>query len=184
MFDMSMSLRRPRQCRPLVALLAVAVILGSLGGCGLPGVAAGSGNATESELRQLGAPPPFDARTAKVSSSGDPSCFSDCPSVTIEYEGPADLGEEQALRLVGQFLTDAGYFERGPSISEWGCQWIVVEDLPEPHPEEPPERECLVTTTLGDDERSFSATLVWIGKSQSDDHADMLKLDFTIQERD
>ncbi len=161
---------RPRRRPTVVALLAVPLLLTALPACG---VVPGS-NAREPELRQLGAPPPFDAQSAEVSSSGDPSCFDACPSVTIEYDGPPDLPENEAQRVVGQFLTDAGYFKSPP---EWGCGW---EDL-----DDPPERICSTSTNVGGPlGGSFLLSLKWIGKSQSDERAEALTLTLTILEGD
>ncbi len=124
----------------------------------------------EAELRQLGAPPPFDPRTAKVSHSGAGSCFDLCPNVTIAYDGPPDLAERAALRTMSRFLTDSGYFKRPPPPSKWICDW------PDMHT----RRECTPAADLGTDEREFQVVLRWIGKSRPDDPADALKLEFAI----
>ncbi len=71
--------------------------------------------------------------------------------------------------MVGEFLTDAGYFESPP---EWGCGW---EDL-----EVPPELVCDTEANIGDYEAALLVGLKWVGKSQSDERAEELTLTLTL----
>ncbi len=143
--------------RPLLrAFLAVSLFVG------LPvfGVAAGvaplSTMASEWELRRLGPPSPFDPDSRTVSRDWFPVCIDSCPGVIVYYDGPGDVGEEEALQSVGKFFTDAGYFDAPP---EWLCWW---EDLDL-------QRTCTADASLGD--QDFFVDVIWIGKTQAGEPA-------------
>ncbi len=128
----------------------------------------------EAELRQLGAPPPFDPRTAEVSHYGSGACSEICPAVTVAYDGPPDLAERPTLRTVSRFLTDAGYYKSPPRLSKWFCDWQDV-DL------DTAKRDCYLEVDRDDDEAEFYVTLRWMGKSRPEDAADALKLEFGLE---